>query len=73
MIPTVKIFCADLNNIASITGTFVYRDDTSKLTTSSSSVNSTVFIALLILLEDELILHCGTTDNHSATFRATLW
>ena len=59
--------------IASNTGALVYSDDTSKLIIISSSSRITFFSLSHIVLVEELILHYGTTDNHSSTRTATLW
>ena len=59
--------------IASITGTFVYKEDTSKLMTISSGSSRTDFSFSHTDVVDELILHSGTAVSHSATCLATLW
>ena len=53
-------------SIASLTGTLVYSDTTSKLTSISLSFNLWFFKSLEMSLVEQFILHSGTNDSQSA-------
>ena len=55
-------------SMASIAGTFAYREVTSMLTTSYIPVSITASNMSHEIFVDEFILYCGTTANQSTTF-----
>ena len=53
--------------MASKTGTLVYKDDTSKLTSVSLAASCVVFNESHTVFVDEFMLHSGTCDSQKAT------